>query len=93
MRADKIVNVLGTAGALIVLIGVAVAATEALGAEVDPSADASIAVEISESALSAAARANMEAAADSATAVELGNKLDLDIELIDRKSFVLSGGL
>lgn len=94
MRTKHTVNVLAIAGALVVLIGVTLAANDAFAAEsaaIEPTASAID--DVSESTLAGAEAANTEAAADALSAVELSNRLDLDIQLVDHISFVLVGGL
>ena len=93
MQARKTINGLAVAGALIAMIGVSAAATEALAADSDTSETTAIAEEISKNTLIHAEMANVEAVANAAAAMELGARLNLDIELIDRKSLVLVGGL
>ena len=94
MRTKHTVNGLAIAGALVVLVGVTLAASDALAAESDTIEPTAIAIDdISDSALASAETANTEAAADALLAVELSNKLDLDIQLVDHNSFVLLGGL
>ena len=93
MQARKTINGLAVAGALIAMIGVSAAATEALVADSDTSETTAIAEEISKNTLIHAEMANVEAVANAAAAMVLGARLNLDIELIDRKSLVLVGGL
>ena len=94
MRTKHTVNGLAIAGALVVLVGVTLAASDALAAESDTIEPTAIAIDdISDSALASAETANTEAVADALSAVELSNRLDLDIQLVDHISFVLMGGL
>lgn len=94
MRTRHTVNGLAIAGAIVALVGVAVAANDALAAESDVIEPTTISIDdVSASALASAETANTEAAADALSAVELSNKLDLDIQLVDHNSFVLVGGL
>ena len=94
MRTKHTVNVLAIAGALVVLIGVTLAANDAFAAESDAIKPTVIAIDdVSESTLAGAEAANTEAAADALSAVELSNRLDLDIQLVDHISLVLLGGL
>lgn len=93
MRTRKVINGLGAAGALIALVGVAVAANDALAADAETIEATAITTYNHESTRSEAEKAIIEAAADAATAVELGNTPGLDIPLIDHKSLVLMGGL
>ena len=94
MRTKHTVNGLAIAGALVVLVGVTLAASDALAAESDTIEPTAIAIDdISDSALASAETANTEAVADALSAVELSNRLDLDIQLVDRMSFTLVGGL
>lgn len=87
MRAQKLVDGLALAGALIALVGVVLAANTALASEKDTVDATAVAIHTAADATVASAEAaNREAAAAAAAAVRRDTRLDLDIRLLGRTS-------
>ena len=91
MRATKFVDGLALAGALIALVGVSLAANDALAADAETIDATAVAIhDAGAEALAGADKANADAAADAASTIRQDNKLDLDIRLFDHKSRLIA---
>lgn len=92
MKVRNIEDRLALLGALIVLVGVTLAAGEALGAdEADVTATAVAVHRAGKETLADAEKANHEAAAQAAASLAVKNWVDLDIRLDDRTSPKVAG--
>ena len=91
MGNRNIVNGLALIGAILVLVGVTIAANTALAEEAKTGRSPTSATKIlDEKGKTTAEKANREAADDAAESIALDNKVDLEIRLLDRTSTVVS---
>jgi len=91
MGNRNIVNGLALIGAVLVLVGVTIAASTALAEEAKSGRSPTAATKgLSEKGKTTAEQANREAADDAAESIALDNKVDLEIRLLDRTSTVVS---
>ena len=91
MGNRNIVNGLAIVGAILVLVGVTIAANTALAGEAESGrAPATTAKTLVETKRDIAEKANRDAADDAAESIALDNALDLEIRLTDRTSTIAS---
>lgn len=91
MGNKNIVNGLALIGAVLVLVGVTIAANTALAEEAKSARLPAVATKnLSDEGKATAEKANREAADDAADSIALDNKVDLEIRLLDRTSTVVS---
>ena len=91
MGNRNIVNGLAIVGAILVLVGVTIAANTALAEEAKSGrAPATTAKALLETKRDIAEKANRDAADDAAESIALDNELDLEIRLTDRTSTTAS---
>jgi len=91
MGNRNIVNGLALIGAVLVLVGVTIAANTALAEEAESGRSPNVASKSLGAAGKAhAEKANREAAQDAANAIALDNKVDLEIRLADHTSNVVA---
>ena len=91
MRAEKLIDGLALAGALVALVGVVLAANSALASDKETVDSTAVAIHTaSDTTLKGAEAANREAAAAAAAAIERENRLDLDIKLVGHTSLLIA---
>jgi len=91
MGNRNIVNGLALIGAVLVLVGVTIAANTALAGDAKSARSRHAASDIIDAEGKATAeKANREAAEDAAESIALDNKVDLEIRLLDRTSTVVA---
>jgi len=91
MRNGNVENGLAVLGVLIVLLGVSAAAGSALASEYDELTATAVAIHGARDVMLAAAdEANAQAADIAARSLAISNLVDLDIELEDRTSTLIS---
>ena len=91
MGNRNIVNGLAMIGAILVLVGVTIAANTALAEEAKSGRSPTAATEaLGDKGKASAEKANREAADDAAERIALDNKIDLEIRLPDRTSTLVS---
>ncbi|MCP4299692.1 MAG: hypothetical protein GY783_03840 [Gammaproteobacteria bacterium] len=91
MKTRNIENKLALVGAIIVLIGVSMAAGSAFGADFANVVNTDVAEQnAADETIIGARKANTEAAAEAAKALEAENALDLDIQLADLTSTLIA---
>lgn len=91
MKTSNLEERLALIGALVVLLGVSMAAEDALADDAEITTTAIAIHEAAEDTLETARMANREAAADAAESLALENWIDLDFRLEDHTSTLIAG--
>ncbi len=91
MKTSNIEDRLALIGALVVLLGVSMAAEDALADDSEITATAIAIHDAAQDTLETARAANEEAATDAAKSVALENWIDLDFRLEDHTSTLIAG--
>ena len=91
MKSSNIEDRLALVGALIALLGVSMAAQDALADDTEITSTAIAIHEAAEKTLESAEAANAEAAARAAESLAAENWIDLDIRLEDHTSTLIAG--